>query len=92
MTTLFQLFNQSSEESMIRFLNSRIDEELKAARLLREGMWRKAVVVGDKAFFSLLGGEKCRYPGLNVFADGKVFILREPQSYYSMHSGCEMCV
>ena len=53
MTTLFQLFNQSSEKSLIRFLNSRIEEELKSARLLREGMWSGAVVVGDKAFVHL---------------------------------------
>ena len=72
MTTLFQRFNQSSEESLIRLLNSRIEEELKAARLLREGMWSEAGVIGDKAFVCLLpGGNKSRYPGLNVFADGK---------------------
>ena len=47
MTTLFQLFNQSSEKSLIRFLNSSIEEELKSAQLLREGMWSEAVVVGD---------------------------------------------
>ena len=37
MTTLLQRFNQSLEESLIRLLNSGIEEELKSARLLREG-------------------------------------------------------
>ena len=92
MTALLQLFNQSSPEALIEFTNSRIEEKLKSARLLREGMWSEAVVVGDEAFVcSLLDRDKSRYPGLNVFIDGEDFILREPQSRYSMHSGSEMC-
>ena len=81
MTTLFQLFNQSSEESLISLLSFGIEEELKSARLLREGMWSETVVVGGKAFIcSLPGGNKSRYPGLSNFADGKDFILCEPKN------------
>lgn len=85
-------FRQSSQESLLRLLNSCIEEELKSTQWLREGMWTETVVVGDEAFVcSLLEQYKSHYTGLNVLAENEDFILREPQSHYSMHSGCEMC-
>jgi len=80
-SALLQLFKQPSHESLVHWLDCRIEEQLMTDQLVREGVWSDSVVVGDQRFVcNLLNQNKTRCPGLKVFEVGNESILREPRS------------